>query len=112
MSLFISDERLDKAMQYLATTDTEFAEWRGAVLRTEYLADVAESLAYKALGSEGSVEDRKKAAKASEQVQKAMDEHIKAVVAFETLKARRQREVLVVELWRSTNANRRQGNIQ
>lgn len=99
-------------MSFLAETDLEVAEWKGAVLRTEFLAKSAEALAYKAMGSEGSVEDRKQATKLDENVKKAWDEHFKAVVQHERLKARREREVLVIELWRSVNANRRAGNLQ
>jgi hypothetical protein len=107
----VSDDRLDKAMAFLAQTDSEFAEWRGAMLRAEYMAECAESLAYAAI-TEGSVEDRKRAAKVAEPVKQAMENYFKAVVEFERLKARRTREVLVVELWRSVNANRRVGNVQ
>jgi len=106
----LPDHRVEKAMAYLAETDLEFAHSRGMMLRTEYLADVAESMVYKSI-QEGSVEDRKRAAKIAPETRKAMEEHFQAVVQFETLKARRAREVLVVELWRSVNANRRVGNI-
>ena len=97
-------------MAYLAETDFEFAGWRGMVLRTEYMAEVAEAMVYRSI-QEGSVEDKKRAAKIAPETAKAMEEHFKAVVEFEKLKARRAREVLVVELWRSVNANRRVGNL-
>ncbi len=106
----LSDERVEKAMHFLAETDLEFATWRGMVLRTEYMADVAESMVYKSI-QEGSVEDRKRTAKIAPETQKAMSEHFEAVVKFESLKARRAREVLVVEIWRTLQANRRVGNV-
>lgn len=108
--MVVDDARLDAAMCYLAETDLEFAHSRGMMLRTEYLAEVAESIVYKSI-QEGSVEDKKRAAKVAPETQKAMEEYFGCVVQFETLKARRAREVLVVELWRSTNANRRVGNV-
>jgi hypothetical protein len=108
--LVVDDDRLDQAMCYLAETDLEFAHSRGMMLRTEYLADVAESMVYSSL-TEGSVEDKKRTAKIAPETRKAMEEYFGCVVQFETLKARRAREVLVVELWRSTNANRRVGNL-
>lgn len=110
--MIVSDERLDKAMSLLATTDLEFAERKGQVLRTEFMAKHAEALTYKALGSTGSVEDRKQEVRLSTDVKMAWDEHFQAVVNYENLKAQRERAVLVVELWRSTNANRRAGNVQ
>jgi hypothetical protein len=106
----LTDERVERAMTYLADTDEKFAQSRGEMLRTEYLADVAEAMVYKSI-QEGSVEDKKRAAKIAPETRKAMEEHFHAVVQYETLKARRAREILVVELWRSVNANRRVGNV-
>lgn len=107
--MVVPDARVDKAMAFLAQTDLEVAEWKGMVLRTEFMAKAAEALVYKAL--EGSVEDRKQGTRLDENVKKAWEEHFKAVVQHETLKARREREILVIELWRSVNANRRAANI-
>lgn len=107
--MVIPDTRVDKAMCFLAETDLEVAEWKGMVLRTEFTAKSAEALVYKSL--EGSVEDRKQATRLDENVKKAWEEHFQAVVKHETLKARREREVLVIDLWRSVNANRRAANV-
>lgn len=104
----ISDEQVEKAMAYLAETDLEFANWRAAVLRTEYLAEVAESMVYKSI-QKGSVEDKKRTAKVAPETQKAQEEHFKAVVGFRTVEARRARAVLLIECWRTLQANRRQG---
>lgn len=108
----ITEERLDKAMTFLATTDLECATRKSMVLRTEFMAKHAEALVYKALGNEGSVEDRKQAVRLHESVMKAWDEHFNAVRDYENLRAQRERNVLVVELFRTYSANRRQGNIQ
>lgn len=109
--MVVTDERLDKAMSYLATTDLECAERKAMVLRTEFRAKHTEALVYSAF-TEGSVEDKKQATRLDERVVKAWDEHFNAVRDYENVKAQRERNVLVVELWRSTNANRRHGNIQ
>lgn len=101
---------MERALRWMATTDTEFADWRVASLRAEYMADVAESLAYK-LAEGGSVEDRKKAAKASPEVKKAMDDYFAAVRGYEVLRAQRKTAELLIETWRSVNANRRVGNV-
>lgn len=98
-------------MSLLATTDLEFAERKGQVLRTEFMAKHTEALTYKALGNTGSVEDRKQEVRINTDVKAAWDEHFTAVVNYENLKAQRERAVLVVELWRSSNANRRAGNL-
>jgi hypothetical protein len=100
---------MGRALAFLAETDAEFADTRVMVLRTEYLVEVAEALAFKHL--EGGVEERKKAAKTSEEVQKKFEEHLQAVRHFEFLRARRKRAELSFEMYRSLNANRRQGGV-
>jgi len=107
----VTEERLDKAMHFLATTDLQCATCKSMVLRTEFMAKHTEALVYKALGSEGSVEDRKQAMRLDERVVKAWDEHFNAVRDYESLKAQRERNVLVVDLYRTYSANRRVGNI-
>lgn len=107
----VTDDRLDRAMQFLATTDLEFAARKSMVMRTEFMAKHTEALIYKAL-TEGGVEDKKMAVRTDDRVLKAWDEHFNAVKDFENLKAQRERHVLVVELWRSVQANRRVGNIR
>lgn len=99
---------MERALRWMATTDVEYAGWVVAVLRAEHLADVAEALVYKSL--EGPVEDKKRAAKTSPEVAKAMEEVFKTVRGREVLKAQRKSAELTIETWRSVNANRRQGN--
>lgn len=108
MSL-VEESRVDTALRFLAETDREVAAWRGSVLRTEYMAKCAEALAYKVL--EGSIEDRKQASRLDENVKKAWSEHFDAVVAWEQLKAKREREFIIIELYRTEEASRRKGNI-
>jgi hypothetical protein len=107
----ITEAEMERALRWMATTDVEFADWRVQMLRSEYLAEVAESLVYKSYGNEGSVEDRKKAAKASPEVKKAMEEHFGCVRGYEKLRAQRKSAELLIETWRSVNANRRTGNV-
>lgn len=103
----LTEDRVDQAMAYLAETDLEIASWRGMVMRTEYLLEVAEAMAFKLL--DGGVEERKKAAKCTDEVRKATEDVIKSTIEFEKLKARRQREVLVIELYRSVLSARKVG---
>lgn len=103
----ITADKGERALSFLAETDAEFADRRVMMLRTEYLVEVAECMVYKSL--EGSIEDRKRSAKSSPEVQTKFDEYLKAVREFEFLRARRKRAELTFEAWRSINANRRQG---
>ncbi|SRR5581483_5452171 len=111
MALEVSDDRLDAALRTLANTDVELGDRKALVLRSEFMAKHAEALTYKAL-TEGGVEDKKMSVRVAPEVVKAWNEHFDAVREFETLKARRERQIIVVELWRSIQANRRVGNVR
>jgi hypothetical protein len=105
----VTEDEMERALRWMATTDVELADWRVQVLRTEYLADVAESLAYRHM--EGTVEDRKRACKAAPEVQTAKENWFVAVRGYEKLRAQRKSAELLIETWRSVNANQRKGNI-
>lgn len=106
----ISETRLEQAMTFLATTDKEAADLKVDVARHEYYCDLVRSQVY--LECEGSVKTREAMAEVSERVQNAEANRLKAMGAFEYVKAKRFTEERIVEVWRSMNANRRQGNIQ
>ena len=105
----ISEEQCENALKYLAATDETGAILKGQVASKEYLAKLARSRVF--LLSEGSVEARKATAEISEEVQAAEMDYCTAVVEFEKVRAKRATRELVVETWRSVNANRRHGNL-
>jgi hypothetical protein len=109
MTDHFSDENRDRAMEYLAETDELAASLKANEVRTEYLAKVAEALAFRMC--EGSVEAKKAEAKTMPNVLEAWKEHFQAIQDYELVKAKRARAVLVVDTWRSVNANRRAGNV-
>lgn len=102
----IDDALLDKAMNFLADTDEPCAELKANVARSEYLAKVSESLSFTL--ATGNNEERKADARTSQTVQEAWEKHFAAVEAYERMRARRERAILTIEVWRSQNANRRQ----
>lgn len=101
----VTEDEVERAIRWMATTDVEFADWKVQMLRAEYLAEVAESLVFKHL--EGGVEERKKAAKSSDEVKKAMEEVFATTRGYEKLRAQRKSAELVFNFWQSVNANRR-----
>jgi hypothetical protein len=105
----ISDKEVERAIRYLEQTDLEVADWKVAVMRAEHMVDVTESTVYQA--ASGSIEDRKRFAKASPEVMTKQEELFRAVRNHEMIRAKRKRAELMVELWRTLSANRRQGNI-
>lgn len=105
----ITDDRLQRALHYLAETDSPAAEMKADVARKEYLCKLARSRGF--LSASGSVELRKAEAEVSKGVQDAEQDLADSIVAFEKVKAKRATEELIVEVWRSLSANRRAGNI-
>lgn len=105
----IPDARCNKALHYLADTDESCAELKTDVLRREYALDLAKKRVF--LLAAGNIEERKATAETSNDVQTAVVEHLKATVAFEKVRAKRTTEAMIVDTWRSVNANRRSGNV-
>ena len=105
----ISQQRLEKALTYLAETDEPLAEAKGDILRLENLIKRVNYRLF--LSAEGSVEARKAAAGKSEETAKLEEELVSATVKYEGIRAKRETEALVVDVWRSLNASRRLGNV-
>lgn len=105
----VTDETMEKALNYLAQTDERVGSLKANVARTEYLAKLKESGHF--LQAEGNIEERKASARVTVEVQSEWDLHFKAIAEYEKIRARRERAIIVCELWRSINANRRSGNI-
>lgn len=103
----ISDERLQKAMTYLAETDEESAQLKAAVERHEYIKKRRRAAVF--LSATGNVEERKAQAEVSKEVEDAEQQYTDVLVQHEHMAAKRKTEVLIVDVWRSINANRRQG---
>jgi len=107
----ITEERMEKALQYLATTDEETAKAKS------YLEGKKEQkktiLAVRFLNSEGTGQQKEAEALASDQFDEWKRDYEGAVLDYETLRNRRKTAELLCELWRSLNSNRRQagGNL-
>jgi len=106
----LNEDRVERAMAVLAETDMQAADAKVMVLRTEQKIKTVKAVVYAAL--EGSIEDKKQKVELDESVKKAWEDYFSAVREHEIVKNRREREVLVVELFRSVNANRRMGQMQ
>lgn len=110
MKAIISEDRLEKALRYMAETDAPCAAAKGDVERAEYRCKMVRAREF--MTAEGSVEARKAAAEVSDSVQQAETDRCNAIVAFEAIKAKRQTEALIIDVWRTLEASRRHGNIQ
>lgn len=106
----ISDERMEKALKYLAMTDEEAAEAKAQVARCEFLAKRVRARQF-LMASGPSVEAKKAVAETAPEVEDADGTLVEAILTFEKLRAKRTTEELIVEVWRSCGANRRAGNV-
>jgi hypothetical protein len=105
----ISEERADKALEYLVGTDKEAAELKGQMLIKEQLCKVARAEAFRK--ATGSVESRKAEAETSIAVAAADGEFNEATVEYETVRNRRSTAVTIIDMYRTEEASRRQGHV-
>lgn len=103
----IDDKRLEQALTYLATTDEPCAALRADMERAEFKAKVSKAAVVKL--TEGSVADRNAAADTAQSTIDAYEAYFSVMHGYEAMKNKRATEAIVVDTWRSMNANRRQG---
>jgi hypothetical protein len=106
----ITEQRLEQALTFIAESDQQIGHWRAEVLRSEFLGKSAEALAFKSAAGT-SAEERKQSAKLTPEVAEAWERHFKAVLEYEKLKAQRERQYIVIELYRTMSANLRRGQV-
>lgn len=105
----ISDERLSKALTYISETDQTHAELKTDVERQQYKLKKIKAAIFSV--ESGNNEERKSAAETSESTQDQVDNYLDSLERFNEVDNKRKTELLIIEVWRSLNANRRQGNI-
>ena len=96
----ITDERAEKALRYLAETDLSCAEAKANMERAEYKAKATKQAVFRM--TEGSVAERTAVAETSGQYFLAMRE-------YGHIANKRETERIVMDTWRTIQANRRQG---
>lgn len=105
----ISDKQVEGALKYLAETDDSYGMLKGKVKGLEYRLKVTESVEF--LKAEGTQEARKATARASNEYQVLTAELENTSIDYEVVAAKRKRAELVIEVWRTIQANQRRGNI-
>ena len=105
----ISQDRLEKALTFISTTDEKAAELKTDVERAAYKikAMKAQIIAHE----DGAMELRKAIAEKHERVAEATGAWLEYFKQYHALDNKRKTEILVIDVWRSLNASRRQGNI-
>ena len=96
---------MEAAMEFLADTDDKFAHCKTEMLRSEILVERAKARCF--LLATGNNDERKNQAKVSNDVTGAEDTYIAWIKEYETLRAKRQRAELVIDVFRTLEASRR-----
>ena len=105
----ISDERAEKALRYLVETDEEAARAKADLVAAEEKRKTVRAVEF--LRNSGTVAEREALSMASEGYESAVTAIEEKTYTYEALRLKRASEALVIEMWRSLNANKRVGNV-
>jgi len=103
----ISDERCEKAMRYLALTDENAAVAKAKAKALEQYGKTVKAFGF--LDASGTVAEREATALTSDEYKAYLKKYETAVMDSEKYANKRATEAGVREVWRSLQANRRQG---
>lgn len=104
----ITDDRAERAFEYLRDTVGLIGESRGRLERAEIMRKRTRKKAFIETDCKTkTIAAREAEAETAQAVIEADDEYIAAVTEYETLKARRDIESIALDVWRTESANRR-----
>lgn len=103
----ISDDRAQKALVYLASTDIPCADAKANMERTEFKVKTLKQTIF--LHSEGTVAERTALADTHESVAGAHNEYCDSIAIYQGMQNKRNTESIVMDTWRTIQANRRKG---
>jgi hypothetical protein len=107
----ITEDRLEKALAYLAQTDEQSAEASANVKYLDRLLKRIKALFITGESNLKSISAKEQAYYASDDYQKAVQEIYDAEVKASTLENKRDKEGMVIDLFRTLEASRRKHNI-
>lgn len=107
--MIVSDDRCQKALKYLASTDEDAARAKAHLEGLQEQRKTVKAMMF--MQAEGAQQTREQQAYNSDEYKQHIEKIENAVLDFETLKQKRLTEALIIEVWRSCNSNRRTGNI-
>ncbi len=105
----ITEERAEKAVEYLRDSATAYGQARGSMAYCE--ANLRRVKALEMMGKSGSLGDREAAAYASDAYLKALGALESVTTEYETTRALREAAIYTIETWRSQNSTRKQGHV-
>lgn len=107
----ISQDRLQKALTYIAETDEQHAAAKASMKGLEKQEKTIKGQAFLDTAGQGTVAEREAKAYTSESYKQWSISYEDAVCDYEILNNKRNREFMIIEVWRSLNSSRNKGNI-
>tara|TARA_R110002020_G_scaffold145872_4_gene320163 strand:- start:190 stop:516 length:327 start_codon:yes stop_codon:yes gene_type:complete len=104
-----TEANVSAALRSLTETDVEYGQLIARVKALEHQAKTIKALVF--LEAIGTVAEREAKANSSGTFRAFVEDYQNAVADREIMGAKRKTHELVIDVWRSCNANRRQGNI-
>jgi len=105
----ITDDRAEQALRYLAESDEPAATLKTDAERAEFKAKAIKDAIFRRL--QGSVADRTAEAGSATEYTMAMASYFDALQKYEAMRNKRSTESIVVDTWRTIQANQRRGNV-
>ena len=103
----ISDDRAEKALRFLVDTDESCALAKAEVERAEFIFKRTKEAVF--TFSTGTVAERQAEAIQHADTLAANDKLVEAIAAYAKIANKRDTERIVMDTWRTIQANRRQG---
>ena len=105
----ISDDRVEGAVEYIRDNGGLVGQLRGQKAMLEHRIKIERSQRF--LEAEGTVAEREAIAWTDPAVYELCNEYRDCVTELETIATRFKSAELLIEVWRTQNANQRRGNI-
>ena len=107
---FISDQEIEKALNYLRDTSEAYAKWKGRMKYLEsHRKSVRSAAVLRATGK--TISENAHRGEASEEYKNILIEYEEAVYEFTLLDAMRHAAEAKIEAWRTLSASYRRGNV-
>ena len=103
----VSEERAEKALRFLVDTDESAANLRGEMERAEFSFKRTREAVFSL--SEGTVAERQAASVQHPKTIEAHDRYVETIRLWAHFQNKRETERIVLDTWRTIQANRRQG---
>ena len=103
----ISEERVEKALRYLAESDLSAAEAKADMERAEAKCKSVKQTVF--LHAEGTVAERTAIADTDKNTLEAQEAYFEAVAVYSHFANKRETEHILIDLFRTLAANRRKG---